>query len=237
MGQRILDVGSGVGDVTMLMARVVGPSGEVVGIERDQRSIDRARARMVEAGFRNVRFQRSDVSEVVDEKDFDAVVGRFILMFLPDPVAVLRSLSKLARPGGVLAFQEVSWAPFLALTAHLPLWSACLSVILQAFKGCGANSEMGPALYRIFQEAGLPAPSMQLEVPLGDDAEFTRMPHDLLLSLKPQIGRQRIALEPLGDFDTLPSRLQTEVVERKAFVTWMGVMGAWARKPNDSGHA
>src|SRR6267143_5577394 len=55
-GQRVLDVGSGVGDVAMLAARLVGPSGEVVGIERDSHSIARARARATEAGFRNVTF-------------------------------------------------------------------------------------------------------------------------------------------------------------------------------------
>src|SRR6266516_4385651 len=49
-GQRILDLGSGVGDVAMLAARLVGRSGEVVGVERDTRSIARARARVAEAG-------------------------------------------------------------------------------------------------------------------------------------------------------------------------------------------
>src|SRR5579863_2368517 len=55
-GQRVLDLGSGVGDVAMLVARLVGPSGEVVGIERDPRSIARARVRVAEAGLHNVSF-------------------------------------------------------------------------------------------------------------------------------------------------------------------------------------
>jgi ubiquinone/menaquinone biosynthesis C-methylase UbiE len=96
-GQRILDLGSGVGDVAMLASRLVGPSGEVVGVERDTRSIARARLRVAEAGLRNVSFTQSDVSELSDDKPFDALVGRFILQFLPDPVAALRSLSQLAR--------------------------------------------------------------------------------------------------------------------------------------------
>src|SRR5262250_2979089 len=54
LGQRILDVGSGVGDVAMLAARLVGPAGEVVGVERDVRSIARAKARVAEAGLTNV---------------------------------------------------------------------------------------------------------------------------------------------------------------------------------------
>src|SRR6266705_154875 len=112
-GQRVLDLGSGVGDVAMLAARLVGPSGEVVGIERDPRSLDRANARVAEAGLHNVSCIQSDVSQITASKPFDAAVGRFILMWLPDPASVLRQLSLLVRPGGVVAFQEPSWRPFL----------------------------------------------------------------------------------------------------------------------------
>src|SRR5882757_4383074 len=128
-GQRVLDIGSGVGDVAILAARLVGPSGEVVGIERDPKSIARARARVTEARLHNVSFNQSDAGEIPDGKPFDAVVGRFILMFLPDPVAALRSISRSIRPGGVFAFQEPSWVPVLAHLAPLPLWSATASLI------------------------------------------------------------------------------------------------------------
>src|SRR5438128_4733444 len=111
--------GPGVGDVAMLAATLVGPSGEVVGVERDERSIDRARTRVALAGLHNVTFTQSDVSQIASGKPFDAVVGRFILMFLPDPPTVLRSLSQLLRPSGVVAFHELSWAPFLLLAARL----------------------------------------------------------------------------------------------------------------------
>src|SRR5215470_3874280 len=96
-GHRVLDLGSGVGDVAMLVSRLVGPSGEVVGIERDPRSISRAKARADEAKLHNVSFIQCDVSEVRSSKPFDAAVGRFILEFVPDPVAVLRRLSQLVR--------------------------------------------------------------------------------------------------------------------------------------------
>jgi len=88
-------------------------------------------------------------------------------MFLSDPLAVLRSLSQLVRPGGIVAFHELSWAPFLLLAARLPLWSAGASLVHETFRRSGANTEMGFALYRIFQEAGLPAPTMSLEMPSG----------------------------------------------------------------------
>src|SRR5262245_60188429 len=59
-GQRVLDLGSGIGDVAMLAARLVGPSGEVVGVERDILSIARAKARVAAAALHNVSFIQSD---------------------------------------------------------------------------------------------------------------------------------------------------------------------------------
>jgi SAM-dependent methyltransferase len=236
-GQHVLDLGSGVGDVAMLLARLVGRSGEVVGVERDSRSIARAKARVAEAGLHNVSFIQSDACEVTSKKPFDAAVGRLILMFVPDPVAVLRSLCQLVRPGGVLAFQEPSWEPTFAISTHLPLWSTAASLMCETFRRSGANPEMGLALYRIFQEAGLPAPAMQMEIPLGDDSEFIRWMYDVMCSLRPQIQQLNLSLGKLGDFDTLLERLQAEVAASNGVASWMAVVGAWCRKPTDEASA
>jgi len=230
-GQRLLDLGSGVGDVAILAARLVGPSGEVLGIERDSRAIARAEIRVAAAGLRNVCFTQCDVSQIESDKPFDAAVGRFILQFIPDPVAVLRSVSQFIRPGGVVAFQEVSYAPLRLFSAHLPLWSASVSIIQETLKRAGANTEMGFALHRVFQEAGFAAPAMLLELQLGSGPDFTQWIYDLLCSLRPQIHQHNLSLEPLGDFDTLPTRLQTEVATSKSVAPFIALVGAWSRKP------
>ena len=110
-GQRVLDLGSGVGDVAMLVARLVGPSGEVVCIERDPKSIAKARARVTEAGLQNVSFTESDVGEIPDGKPFDAAVGRFILMYLPDPVAALRVNFTIGAAGRSACFSGTMLGP------------------------------------------------------------------------------------------------------------------------------
>jgi ubiquinone/menaquinone biosynthesis C-methylase UbiE len=206
-GQRVLDLGSGMGDVAMLVARLVGPLGEVVGIERDANSIARARGRIAAAGLRNVSFIQCDVGEIASDQLFDAAVGRLILQFLPDPIGVLRSVDRLVRPGGVLAFQEPSLVSLFALGAGLPLWSPVHRVIRETFLRSGVNPETGLTLHRIFKEAGLPAPIMHLEMLLGSDADFVRWTSDLLNSLRSPAEQHNVSLDELGDLTTLPDRL------------------------------
>jgi SAM-dependent methyltransferase len=233
----VLDLGSGLGDVSMLVARLVGPSGEVVGIERDGTSIKQARARVAAAGFRNVRFIQTDVKQIVSDKPFDAAVGRFILMFLPDPISVLRSVAQLIRPGGVLAFQEPSWIPMLALGDRLPLWSCVLRWIHETLLRSGANLEMGLALHPIFQEVGLAAPNMHLEIPLGSSYDFIRLKCDLFRSLQPLGKQYHVSLEELGDLNTLEDRLCAEVAAANTVVTAVPLLGTWSRKPIDNANS
>jgi predicted O-methyltransferase YrrM len=230
-GQRVLDSGSGVGDVAMLVARMVGPTGEVVCVERDVITMAVAKYRLAEAGLHNVSFMESDVGHVVSSEPFDAVVGRLILEFLPDPGAVLRSLSALVRPGGVVAFQDACWGPLLQLTAHLPLRRKCTSLIHQTFQRSGANMDMELVLYRAFQEAELPAPSMRIEVPVGDDPEIARWVYDLFCSLHPRMQQRELAESALGDLESLLPRLAAELAGTKTFAACIGLVGAWSRKP------
>jgi ubiquinone/menaquinone biosynthesis C-methylase UbiE len=229
-GQRVLDIGSGVGDVALLAARLVGPSGEVVGIERDAKSIARARARVAETGLLNVSFTQTDVSQIPDNKPFDAAVGRFILMFLPDPVAVVRSFSRLIRPGGVVAFQEPSWAPALALLAPLPLWSAAASLVHETFLRSGANPELGTALYQVFEGAGLPRATMRSEMYLGKNSDIAQWYSDIVCTLRPQMQQFNLPLESVGSLDTLMERLQAAVEASKSVVSLPAFVGAWSRK-------
>jgi SAM-dependent methyltransferase len=229
-GQRVLELGSGVGDVAMLVARLVGPSGEVVAIERDARSVNRARTRAAEAGLHNVTFAQTDIAHFSSDSFFDAVVGRYILQFLPDPVATLRSLSEKVKLGGIIAFQEGSWAPFVALSAHLPLWSTGVSLLYESAVRSGVNIEMGPALHKAFQDAGLPAPNMRLEMELGHEPDFTRWVSDSLISCRARIEKLNLPLERLGDLDTLQQRLQDEVAASNTVAPWLALVGAWCRK-------
>ena len=228
-GQRVLDLGSGVGDVAMLVSTLVGRSGEVVGIERDDRSLATARTRANQAGYDNIGFIQSDINAVSLSRSFDAVVGRFILQFVPNPASVLRSVVRLLKPGGIVAFQEPSFAAFLHVCPQLRLWSAAVTLICESGRRAGVNVEMGFALHNVFLEAGLPAPKMYIDTPLGSGPDFTGWVDDLIRTLLPKIREFNLSTEPLGDLDTLRERLHQEIVSANAVVPVLPLAGAWSR--------
>src|SRR5947209_1120609 len=85
IGHRVMDIGSGAGDVSMIAARLVGTTGIVVGVERESSMLALARERVHAAAMDNVTFIQGDVHRIEFEELFDAVVGRLVLNHLAGP--------------------------------------------------------------------------------------------------------------------------------------------------------
>jgi 2-polyprenyl-3-methyl-5-hydroxy-6-metoxy-1,4-benzoquinol methylase len=229
-GMRVLDIGCGMGDVTMLVAHLDGPAGRVVSIDLDQASIETARGRASTLGLDNTAFHRADISSFTDAEPFDAVVGRLILEFLPDPATIICRLSQLLRPGGIMALQEATWKVWLAYTSHLPLRMAVTTLLHDVFRAGGAHTEMELPLYRAYKAAGLTSIALRVELPVGDSPEFRSLLHDLLLSVWVRAEAFRLPLDKLGDPQTLASRLNDELDATKSFASFVGLVGAFARR-------
>jgi trans-aconitate methyltransferase len=229
-GMRVLDIGCGMGDVTMLVAQLVGPNGRVVSIDLDQASIETAQRRASTVGLDNAAFYQADISTFTDVKPFDAIVGRLVLEFLPDTAVIIRRLCGLLSPGGIMAFQEPTWKIWLTYTSHLPLRTAVTTIIRDTFLAGGVTTEMELPIYQGFMAANLTPPQLRLELPVGDSPEFRALLHDLLLSIWARAEALRLPLERLGDPTTLASRLNDELDANKSFAAFVGLVGAFARK-------
>jgi SAM-dependent methyltransferase len=228
-GQRVLDIGCGAGDVSILVARLVGDTGEVVGIERDPSTVALARKRSTAQGLRNLTFIEADVNSIAHEGTFDAVVGRLVLNHVRDPVEVLRSVAAVVRPGGAIVFQEGSWGPTFAIGARLPLWSQLLSVVRDTLVRSGLDPERGLDLHRAFEEAGLGRPIMHVEIPLAGDDSVAELQVDLFRTLRSAAEQHGVSLVALGDLRTLADRIHAERVAAHAAVGFLAIVGAWCR--------
>ncbi len=104
-GDRVLDVGCGFGDTAMKLAEIVGPEGEVVGIDCCDAFLAAAEADLAQSGRTgsdtgNVHFMRGDAEVALPEGEFDFVFARFGTMFFANPVAGMRNMRKALKPGG-----------------------------------------------------------------------------------------------------------------------------------------
>jgi SAM-dependent methyltransferase len=109
-GHRVLDVGCGIGDPTLQVAVLVGPHGRVVGLDISEGMIAIARERAAALGLGHAEFRVDDVTvAALPDAGFDAVLGRWSLIYLEDVAHVLERLRTALVPGGRIAI--TAWAP------------------------------------------------------------------------------------------------------------------------------
>ncbi len=244
-GMRVLDIGSGVGDVALLVADLVGPTGSVVGIDLDAEALRVARARVATSGWQNIRFVEGDVRGATLEGPFDAVVGRFVLVWVGDVLAVLRACAGHLRPGGIVAFQEhdiTSRSSYLAVPPSrlMEPWQRTAEAYGRAGEaqpaGAGrptVDQAIGYHLFGAFLEAGLSSPQMRYDAPIGGGPDWIGYETftDHLRAVLPVVVQLGGATEEEVAIDTFAERLRDEVVGQRGVLRCLPAIGIWARRP------
>lgn len=230
-GMRVLDVGCGGGDVAFLVADLVGPGGEVVGTERVSSALQWAISRAQFRSISNIRFLEGDPAEMSFDEPFDAVVGRHVLMYYPDPVAALRKLQHYLGPGGLTVFQEFDMANCRSFPPA-PTFDHALSLIRQTLLATGAHVQLGLELHQVYLDAGLPAPAMRLDSLVGGGQDFVgyALTADLMQSVLPTMERLNLATAAELDLPTFEQRLRLEVSCSKGVILCPALIGAWSHK-------
>ena len=235
-GMRVLDLGSGAGDVAILAAELVGPSGAVVGIDRNSQVVSIATERANRASFKHLSFHEAAVETFVDDAGFDLVIGRYVLVHQTDPVAFLRAAARLAKPGGSMAFHELRLRDACRSVPNVPLWDMIDTLVRVAFTSALPHYDVGDRLIEHFGHAGLPEPDLFCEIHVWGAADA---PHyawmvDTLRVVLPQLRRLGIIAADFVGIETLETRLRDAVRQAHSQVTGLPQICAWTRKTTDS---
>ncbi len=229
-GMRILDLGCGVGDVSLLLADLVGPTGEVVGVDRDPRSLEVARNRA--GGSPQVSFIEQDLADLAFEGTFDACVGRYILMHLPEPIAAIRMAARSVRPGGIIAFQDSDLSRVEPMVfPETPLVMRCAEALDRVSLLAGVERHMGYRYRPLFLAAGLSEPELRMDTMLGGGPDFAgyHVFAETFRSLLPVMERFGVATAAEFEIDTLAERIRDEIVANDAVMSFPPQAVAWTR--------
>lgn len=150
-GWSCLDIGCGPGGITGLLSERVGPSGRVVGLDRDAEFLKHARSRAAA----NTEFRQGDAyGSDLPADGFDLVHMRFVASTAGDPERLLKEAIRLARPGGTVALQEPDGTTLNCYPEH-PAWDKLKAALLGAFRGVGADLTLARRLYSVVRHSGL----------------------------------------------------------------------------------
>lgn len=227
-GMRVLDLGAGVGDVSLIAARLVGPSGTVLGVDKSEDAIEHARQRAATAGYGWVSFTNADINDLDSDDKYDAVIGRFILLHLPDPAAMLRKVGAHLVDGGVIAFAEMDIGSAAAVP-ELDLFSQCMNWIVGLYRRVGVEPDMGSKLYATFRAAGFtPQMTGSCRVEAGPKMSVPEYLSDSIRSIASSLEQLGIAQSAELEVETLGERLRAESLAGDHCFIFPRFIGAWA---------
>ena len=227
-GMRVLDVGSGAGDVSFLVADLVGDSGAIVGVDRSSAAVAAARARAFAGGRRNVFFREGDPVEMTFDEPFDAVIGRYVLVFQNDPAAMLTKLAKHVRQGGLIVFHEGDFEGCQSFPPS-PIYDSCCRWLSETIRLLGLEQRMGMKLHSAFVSAGLPVPTLRLEAVIGgsmNSLDSVRLAAEVVPILLPEILRLGVATAAEIGVETLTERIINEAISNDSIVVGRFEIGA-----------
>jgi ubiquinone/menaquinone biosynthesis C-methylase UbiE len=233
-GMRVLDVGCGVGDVSFLVASLVGPEGSVVGVDLDGEALKFAGERRASQGGANVEFRQSDARSADSGRLFDAAVGRLVLLYMNDPTEALRQIAERVRPGGIVAFQETVTRNGIGAATTQPALSRLNELLWETFERSGACPDFGEELYWRMLDAGLePDPKPFAEIPLGKADIAYRRWSIFVQNVLPKMVEYGLAAKK--DILDLLEQLHREMIPARGLVPLTSLMVCqWARKPEGS---
>ncbi len=231
-GMRVLDVGSGSGDVSFLARDLVGPNGFVLGVDRSPAAVERARRKAIQCNIHgNVAFEVGDPASMNFDRPFDAIIGRFVLMYQDAPAPSLRKMLRNLREDGLVAFQELDSTACRSWPA-VSSFDTAAQWLTEALRGSGARPDLG--LEMLFLDSHLPSPKMRMDAVVSgqEDGFVYKLLAEAVRSLVPTLEKLNIASTAQVQIDSLADRMRKDVAAKRGVAISYGLVGAWSRKPS-----
>lgn len=191
-GDRVLDVGCGFGDTAIKLARLVGPAGEVIGVDCCDAFLEIAQKEIAASGLSNISLMRGDAEIALPKGEYDFVFARFGTMFFANPVAGLRNMRRALKPGGRMV--HIVWRR----RADNPWLSMAKDVVLQFLPEPGADAATcGPGPFSMANEEMVRG---MMKTAGYDEVAFRRVDAPVLIGndVKDAIDFQ-LAIGPAGE--------------------------------------
>ncbi|GAA0477462.1 hypothetical protein Ade02nite_68580 [Paractinoplanes deccanensis] len=153
-GATVLDIGCGPGTITADLAALVTP-GRVTALEVKEEALELARAEITRRGLTNVDFAAGDVHALdIPDGTYDVVHAHQVLQHVGDPVAALREMARVTKPGGVVAVRDSDYKAF-AWFPELPELDEWMDLYQRVARGNGGEPDAGRRLLAWAHAAGL----------------------------------------------------------------------------------
>jgi SAM-dependent methyltransferase len=154
-GQSLLDVGCGPGFATLDLARVVGTNGRVTAVDVSRRFLDRLGRAATREELANVTLVESDVQKLSLDAGHDGAWCRWLLMFTPDPGAVIGGVARALKPGGTFAIQEYVSYGTMKLGPRGGACARVVAAIVESFRSQGGDPDVALRLPELLEKNGL----------------------------------------------------------------------------------
>jgi SAM-dependent methyltransferase len=230
-GMRCLDAGCGPGEVMRLMGRIVGSEGHVTGLDIDatlgaHMLAELRREEGPQFGFVAADLMRGDA---IPGAAFDVVFARHLLIHMTDPVAAVRRLAALARPGGRLVLMDFDLSRLACRPEH-PALARAFEIVTACFRRSGKDPDCGLQLAHYLEAAGLPTPAESIaETSFAPIARLGPMVRSVLASLAP--AAQALGVAEPAEITGLQAEIAGLEAANRHFALGPLMVGVWTTGP------
>jgi len=229
-GRRVLDIGCGPIGILNLLSERVGPQGVVVGLEREPRFAEMARAEIAKRGLRNVEIVQADaLSSGLEKNSFELVHERLVMINVSAREQLLSEMISLTRPGGTVILEDIDNVSWLCHPAH-PSWDVLRDTFHIVFHANGGNGFIGRALPGMLRAGGVQNVQVNIDVDTPVPGDYRRT-H--LVSLIDSLRDKVVALGLLDEKKLADHRaaLMQHLEKPDTVVIDKLFVQAWGQKP------